>query len=82
MRAQMVRWGNSLAVRIPKNIAQEAKLKAGDPVEIAVAAEGSVELHRVGKLPSLTQLVSQITPENRYQEFSTGPAMGKEAVEW
>ncbi len=82
MRAQMVKWGNSLAVRIPKNIAQEARLKAGDPVEIAVAAEGSVELHRVGKLPSLAQLVSQITPENRYQEVSTGPAMGKEAVEW
>jgi antitoxin MazE len=78
----MVKWGNSLAVRIPRNIAQEAKLSAGDPIEIAVAAEGAVELRRVGKLPSLAQLVSQITPENRYEEISTAPAVGKESVEW
>jgi hypothetical protein len=30
-RAQMLKWGNSLAVRIPKHIADEANLKAGDP---------------------------------------------------
>lgn len=82
MRAQMVKWGNSLAVRIPRNIAQEVKLSAGDPIEISVAAEGAVELRRVGKLPSLAQLVSQITPENRYEEVSTGPAIAREAVEW
>jgi antitoxin MazE len=82
MRAQIVKWGNSLAVRIPKNVALEAKLSAGDPVEIAVAAEGSVELRRLGKVPSLAQLVSQITPANRYEEVSPGRTLGKEAVEW
>jgi antitoxin MazE len=78
----MVKWGNSLAVRIPKAVAQEANLRAGDPVEIAVAAEGSVEVRHVGKAPSLTKLVSQITPENRYEEVSSGRTVGKEAIEW
>lgn len=82
MRTQMVKWGNSLAVRIPRNIAEEAKLRAGDPIEIAVAPEGSVELRRLGKVPSLTQLVAQITPENRYGEISTVRTVGKESVEW
>lgn len=82
MRAQILRWGNSLAVRIPKPIAEEAKLSAGDALEIEVAAEGVVHLHRVGKIPTLAQLVSQITPENRYEEIGAGPVVGKEAIEW
>jgi antitoxin MazE len=82
MRAQILKWGNSLAVRIPKSVADEAGLKVGDPMEIEVADRGSVQLNRAGKIPSLAKLVEQITPENRYEEFSTGAAVGKEAVEW
>jgi antitoxin MazE len=82
MRAQMLKWGNSLAVRIPKSVADEAKLKAGDSLDIEVSAEGAVQLHLVGRVPTLAQLISQITPENRYEEISAGPEVGKETVEW
>ncbi|HKR83778.1 MAG TPA: AbrB/MazE/SpoVT family DNA-binding domain-containing protein [Terriglobales bacterium] len=82
MRSQVLKWGNSLAVRVPKPIADQAKLKAGDSVEIDVDTGGSVRLHAVGKIPTLAQLVAQITPENRYGEISTGTERGKEAVEW
>jgi antitoxin MazE len=37
--ATLGRWGNSLAIRIPANIADAAKISAGDPVEIDVAAD-------------------------------------------
>jgi antitoxin MazE len=83
MRAQVLRWGNSLAVRIPKPVADQANLKEGDPLEIEVAASGgSVQLHRAGKIPTLAELVAQITPENRYAEISAGSEVGKEVVEW
>lgn len=82
MRGQMMKWGNSLAVRIPRPIAAEAKLKEGDTLEIQVGTEGTVQLHRVGGLPTLAQLVRQITPENRYEEIAAGPEVGKESVEW
>jgi antitoxin MazE len=82
MKAQMVKWGNSLAVRIPKPIVQEARLKEGDSLEIEAAADGHVELRRATKIPTLSQLVSRITPENRYSEISTGAEVGKEVVEW
>jgi antitoxin MazE len=81
MKTQMVRWGNSLAVRIPKPAVEEARLKEGDSLEIE-AAEGRVELRRATKIPTLAQLVSQITPENRYAEISTGGEIGREVVEW
>jgi antitoxin MazE len=81
MKTQMVKWGNSLAVRIPKPVVEEARLKEGDSLEIEVA-EGRVELRRATKIPTLAQLVSRITPENRYTEVSTGAEVGKEVVEW
>lgn len=81
MKTQMVKWGNSLAVRIPKPVLEEAMLKEGDSLEIE-AAEGRVELRRATKIPTLAQLVSQITPENRYAEISVGAEVGKEVVEW
>ncbi|MGA2218582.1 MAG: AbrB/MazE/SpoVT family DNA-binding domain-containing protein [Terracidiphilus sp.] len=82
MQAQVLKWGNSLAVRIPKPIADDAQLQLGDPLEIAVAADGVVHLHRVGEIPTLAQLVAQITPENRYAEIYSGPGIGRESVEW
>jgi antitoxin MazE len=82
MRAQVLKWGNSLAVRIPKSIAEEAELKAGDPLEIEVADQGAVQLNRVGKIPTLAKLVAQITAENRYAEIEAGVEVGREAVEW
>lgn len=83
MKAQMVKWGNSLAVRIPKPAIEEARLKEGDHLEIE-ASEGKIELRRVSKAKNLTlaQLVGQITPENRYTEISSGSETGRERVEW
>ena len=82
MKVQLVKWGNSLAVRIPKPIAKDARLKEGDSLEIEAAADGHIELRRPTKIPTLAQLISQITPENRYAEISTGREVGKEVVEW
>ena len=78
----MVKWGNRVAGRIPKPPVDEAKLKEGDSLEIEPSAEGHVELRRATKIPTLSQLVSQITPENRYAEISAGAEVGKEVVEW
>ena len=76
------KWGNSLAVRIPKHIAEQAGVSEGDPVVIE-AENGRVQLRRRRRrVPSLSELVAQITPENRYSEIDTGSARRKEDVEW
>ncbi len=82
MKAQMVKWGNSLAVRIPKPAAEKARLKEGDILEIEASADGQIELRRAQKTPTLAQLVAQITPQNRYGEISSGASRGRESVEW
>jgi antitoxin MazE len=81
LTSQIVKWGNSLAVRIPKPVAQEAGVREGDPIVIEAAA-GAISLRRKHKTPTLKELVAQITPENRYDEIPTGPDRGRESVEW
>ena len=82
MQAQVLKLGNSLAVRIPKPIAEDAHFAVGDSLEIAVNADGTVQLQRVDAVPSLAQMVAQITPENRYAEVPVGAEIGREIVEW
>ena len=80
-KAEVVKWGNSLAVRIPKGVAEQARMKEGDAIVIK-AARGRIELRRAERIPSLQELVAQITPENRYAEVATGPEKGREKIEW
>jgi antitoxin MazE len=79
--AQIVKWGNSLAVRIPKPVAEDAGLSEGDRV-LMEASDGQIELRRAHNTPTLQELVAQITPENRYEEIPAGKLQGKETVEW
>jgi antitoxin MazE len=79
--AQIVKWGNSLAVRIPKPVAEAAGVREGDPIVIE-ADEGHIKVRRRQRAPTLKELVAKITPENRYPEIAARPAQGKESVEW
>jgi antitoxin MazE len=80
-KAQVAKWGNSLAVRIPKTVAERARLQEGDSIVIE-AFDGRVELRAAERIPTLEELVAQITPENRHKEIAMGPERGKETVEW
>lgn len=80
-KAHVVKWGNSLAVRIPKAVAQEARVQEGDSIVIE-ALDGHIQLRRTERVPTLKELVAGITPENRYEETDWGPDRGKEIVEW
>ncbi|MGA7683468.1 MAG: AbrB/MazE/SpoVT family DNA-binding domain-containing protein [Terriglobales bacterium] len=82
MKAHTVKWGNSVAVRIPKPITEYAKLKEGDSLDIESGADGHVELRRVVRVLTLAQLVAKITPENHYAEITTTSEVGKEIVKW
>ncbi len=44
MDAQIAKWGNSLAVRIPKAVAERAHLREGERLEMSVNEDGAVVL--------------------------------------
>lgn len=75
---QLAKWGNSLAVRIPRTVAEDAELRPGEPVTVTVAREGGVVIKSARRKYRLSQLVSRITARNRHHETDWGEARGKE----
>lgn len=41
---QVSKWGNSLAVRLPKKLVEELGLKEGDDVNVVAAKDGTIEV--------------------------------------
>jgi antitoxin MazE len=74
---RVARWGNSLAVRIPQALAEQARLDEGVEVEVSVEGEG-LRIRRRPRRYTLDELVDQITPENRHEETDWGEPQGKE----
>ncbi|MEA1927107.1 MAG: AbrB/MazE/SpoVT family DNA-binding domain-containing protein [Candidatus Auribacterota bacterium] len=79
METTIQKWGNSLALRIPKILALDAHIKEGSRVEI-VAADEKIMIEPIRKpVLDLKTLVSRITSENIHSEVDTGGRMGREA---
>jgi len=79
MQARIQKWGNSLALRIPKSFAQEVGLDQGATVNVSLE-DGKLVVVPVSEPPlTLDQLLEQITEDNIHHEIDTGPAVGEEA---
>ena len=79
MVVRVQKWGNSLAMRVPKAFAVEAGLTEGAPVELAV--EDGALVARPIRAPTirLKQLLARVTPSNRHRVVDLGGATGREA---
>jgi len=76
-RAQLVKWGNSQAVRIPKAVVEQARLREGDELKIHVQ-EGRITIESASPKLTLESLVAGITRKNRHSEHDWSRAIGKE----
>jgi antitoxin MazE len=78
MKTRVQKWGNSLALRIPKSFAAEAGLRANASVELSLV-EGALVVQAVTPQPlTLDELLRGITDDNLPSEWDTGTAVGKE----
>lgn len=77
MKVQIRKWGNSLALRIPKSFAIESKIAQGTTVEVSVE-KGKLVVFPVESRLTLDDLLAGITPENLHGEIDMGPSVGKE----
>jgi antitoxin MazE len=78
MRTRIQKWGNSLAVRIPKSFAAEVGLVDDSMVDVRVA-DGQVVIVPVMPVPyTLDALLADVTDDNRHHEVPAEPAMGDE----
>lgn len=78
MRTRVRKWGNSLALRIPKSFAAETLLEPDSEVQLSLV-EGKLVITPIGDTElSLESLLSSITEDNRHAEIDTGAPSGNE----
>ena len=83
MKVAFQKWGNSLAVRVPKAFADEIGASEGKAAEMTVSNRKLVievaRRQRRKRSCTIDELVAGITSENRHEEIEWGPAVGNEA---
>ena len=78
MKTRVKKWGNSLALRIPKSLAVEVGLEDRSPIDLSLMDGRLVITPVVEPELSLATLLAQVTEENLHGEVDTGPAVGGE----
>ncbi len=78
MLTKVQRWGNSLALRIPKAFALDAQLENDSFVEISLV-DGQIIIKPISAPSwSLEELLAGINKSNIHHEVDTGFAVGNE----
>ena len=80
MKTQVQKWGNSLALRIPKAFAADLGLAQDTPVELSLEDGNLVIRPSSTQRYELSSLLTQVTEANVHGEQNYGDAVGSE--EW
>jgi antitoxin MazE len=78
MKTCVQKWGNSLALRIPKSFAAEVGLDQNSSVEMLLRDGKLIVVPADKPKFTLKQLLAQVTEENLHDEVDTGSAVGGE----
>jgi antitoxin MazE len=79
MKTRVQKWGNSLALRIPKSFATEVGLDPNSSVEMSLRGGKLIVVPADKPKFTLKQLLARVTEENLHDEVDTGSAVGGEA---
>ena len=79
MKTKVQKWGNSLALRIPKSFAAETLLEPDTEVNLSLVQGKLVVTPIVESDYSLEELLEGVTEENIHAEVDTGAPVGNEA---
>ncbi len=78
MQTKIQKWGNSLALRIPKSFALNVNLKQNELVDISIDKGKIIIAPITQKGYSLEELLKGVSENNLHTEFDTGAPAGKE----
>lgn len=79
MEAKTVKWGNSLALRIPNSIVKDCGLSENTLVDISLR-KGEIVIKPIRKRYVLSELLAGITPENIHGEVGMDGPVGQELL--
>ncbi len=79
MNTTVQKWGNSLALRIPRSVAKDVRLHQGSVVDITLIAGKIIVKPQREHQYALGQLLKGVTKRNRHAELEWGRRVGQEA---
>ena len=79
MKAILQKWGNSVAVRLPRSILEPAHLKPGQKVEVS-AEVNRVVIQAAQSEYTLVELLTKITKKNLHEPVDSGAPVGNELL--
>jgi len=80
MVGRVQKWGNSLALRIPKSMAEDLDIGENATVNLTLENGALVVSPDRQKRYQLADMLDRITPENVHAEVEWGSETGKEAL--
>ncbi len=78
MQTKVQKWGNSLALRIPKSFALNMDIKQNEFVDLSIGDGKLIITPITEKEYSLKELLAGVSKDNLHEEFDTGIPVGKE----
>ena len=79
MRTKVLKWGNSLGLRIPKSFAADIHVSEGTPVDLTMENGQLVVRVAMDRAWSLDDLLAGVHADNLHAEIDTGEAVGGES---
>jgi len=80
MQTKVQKWGNSLALRIPKLFALNIDIKQNEFVDLSICDGKLIITPITEKEYSLKELLAGVSEDNLHEEFDTGIPVGKELL--
>ena len=80
MHVQIAKWGNSLGLRLPRALADEVGVTAGERVEITAEA-GVLVVRPLRPRWTLVDLLTNMTPDAMAQAFDWGDGAGRGRID-
>jgi antitoxin MazE len=78
MQVEVVKWGNSNAVRLPAAAMKDVHIALGDRLELKTV-DGNIVLEPSAKMYRLEDMLAKITEQNRHALVDFGAPVGREA---
>lgn len=78
MKVEVQKWGNSLALRIPKPFAEEVAVREGTVVNLSVSEGTIVVVPLKRRKQNLRQLLEKVRKTNLHAEVDSGKPVGRE----
>jgi antitoxin MazE len=78
MTATVQKWGNSLAIRIPRTVAKDIHIQQGSLVEISASSGNLLVSPTRRRKRGLARLLAGVTRSNLHSAIDWGDPVGRE----